>query len=201
MARSHLLHRLMEWLSPLVTRLSSQATPAPVRYEIPGTMYFVVKPGDMVEPDRPTLNLHDLMRLKGTEATQRYIINEVLQSAAQGQDVAGRNLEIIVRQMFTGCRLMIQATSTFVMGDIISKASVVDANMNSLGKTPAQPAAAWQYQGEYLSDIDSLPRHLRHDSRADQRYQWPRRPPRVLRRTSSSATVLLYSAHPAARGE
>ena len=126
--------------------LTGNAT-VPVRYEIPGTMYLVVKPGDMVEPgDRLTLgslNLHDLMRLKGTEATQRYIINEVLRIyAAQGQDVAGKHLEIIVRQMFSRVQIDDPGDSTFVMGDIISKASVVDANKELVaqGKTPAQYA-------------------------------------------------------------
>ena len=126
--------------------LTGNAT-APVRYEIPGTMYLVVKPGDMVEPgDRLTLgslNLHDLMRLKGTEATQRYIINEVLRIyAAQGQDVAGKHLEIIVRQMFSRVQIDDPGDSTFVMGDIISKASVVDANKELVaqGKTPARYA-------------------------------------------------------------
>ena len=126
--------------------LTGNAT-APIRYEIPGTMYLVVKPGDMVEPgDRLTLgslNLHDLMRLKGTEATQRYIINEVLRIyAAQGQDVAGKHLEIIVRQMFSRVQIDDPGDSTFVMGDIISKASVVDANKELVaqGKTPAQYA-------------------------------------------------------------
>lgn len=126
--------------------LTGNAT-APVRYEIPGTMYLVVKPGDMVEPgDRLTLgslNLHDLMRLKGTETTQRYIINEVLRIyAAQGQDVAGKHLEIIVRQMFSRVQIDDPGDSTFVMGDIISKASVVDANKELVaqGKTPAQYA-------------------------------------------------------------
>ncbi len=126
--------------------LTGNAT-APVRYEIPGTMYLVVKPGDMIEPgDRLTLgslNLHDLMRLKGTEATQRYIINEVLRIyAAQGQDVAGKHLEIIVRQMFSRVQIDDPGDSTFVMGDIISKASVVDANKELVaqGKTPAQYA-------------------------------------------------------------
>ncbi len=55
---------------------------APVRYEIPGFKQLDVKDGDTVEAgDRLTsgsINLHDLMRLKGIEATQRYIINEVL---------------------------------------------------------------------------------------------------------------------------
>jgi DNA-directed RNA polymerase subunit beta' len=106
---------------------------APVRYEIPGSTQLVVKAGDQVEAgDRLTigsLNLHDLMRLKGTEATQRYIINEVLRIyAAQGQDVADKHLEIIVRQMFSRVQIEESGDSAFVTGDIVSKASVVEAN-------------------------------------------------------------------------
>ena len=106
---------------------------APVRYEISGATQLVVKAGDKVEAgDRLTigsLNLHDLMRLKGTEATQRYIINEVLRIyAAQGQDVADKHLEIIVRQMFSRVQIEESGDSAFVTGDIVSKASVVEAN-------------------------------------------------------------------------
>lgn len=106
---------------------------SPVRYEIPGTTQLVVAAGDSVEAgDRLTigsLNLHDLMRLKGTEETQRYIINEVLRIyAAQGQDVADKHLEIIVRQMFSRVQVEDPGDSTFVTGDIVSKAAVVEAN-------------------------------------------------------------------------
>ncbi len=106
---------------------------APVRYEIPGNTQLVVKANDQVKAgDRLTigsLNLHDLMRLKGTEATQRYIINEVLRIyAAQGQDVADKHLEIIVRQMFSRVQVEDPGESTFVTGDIVSKAAVVEAN-------------------------------------------------------------------------
>ena len=106
---------------------------SPVRYEIPGTTQLVVKAGDSVEAgDRLTigsLNLHTLMMLKGTEATQRYIINEVLRIyAAQGQDVADKHLEIIVRQMFSRVQVEDPGDSSFVTGDIVSKAAVVDAN-------------------------------------------------------------------------
>ena len=118
---------------------------APARYEIPGTNQLVVKAGDIVEAgDRLTigsLNLHDLMRLKGTEATQRYIINEVLRIyAAQGQDVADKHLEIIVRQMFSRVQVEDPGDSSFVTGDIVSKAAVVDANVQlaNEGKEPAQ---------------------------------------------------------------
>ncbi len=106
---------------------------SPVRYEVPGTAQLTVKAGDTVEAgDRLTigsLNLHDLMRLKGTEATQRYIINEVLRIyAAQGQDVADKHLEIIVRQMFSRVQVEDPGDSSFVTGDIVSKAAVIDAN-------------------------------------------------------------------------
>ena len=106
---------------------------APARYEIPGTMQLVVKANDVVEAgDRLTagsLNLHDLMRLKGVEATQRYIINEVLRIyAAQGQDVADKHLEIIVRQMFSRVQIEDAGDSDFVTGDIVSKAAVVNTN-------------------------------------------------------------------------
>ena len=106
---------------------------APARYEVPGSTQLVVKKGDTVTAgDRLTigsLNLHDLMRLKGVEETQRYIINEVLRIyAAQGQDVADKHLEIIVRQMFSRVQVEDPGDSSFVTGDIVSKAAVVEAN-------------------------------------------------------------------------
>jgi DNA-directed RNA polymerase subunit beta' len=106
---------------------------SPIRYEVPGSAQVVVKAGDAVEAgDRLTagsLNLHDLMRLKGTEATQRYIVNEVLRIyAAQGQDVADKHLEIIVRQMFSRVQIEDPGDSIFVSGDIVSKALVVETN-------------------------------------------------------------------------
>lgn len=118
---------------------------APTRYKIPGSMQLAVAAGDEIEAgDRlssGSINLHELMRLKGTEATQRYIINEVLRIyAAQGQDVAGKHLEIIVRQMFSRVQIDDSGDSDFVTGDIVSKAAVVDANreLASNGQTPAQ---------------------------------------------------------------
>lgn len=120
-------------------------THAPVRYEIPGFRQLTVKSNDFVEAgDRLTsgsLSLHDLMRLKGVEATQRYIINEVLRIyTAQGQNIADKHLEIIVRQMFSRVQIEEPGATSFVIGDIVSKAAVVEANKQLAleGKEPAQ---------------------------------------------------------------
>ncbi|HEX6258080.1 MAG TPA: DNA-directed RNA polymerase subunit beta' [Candidatus Saccharimonadales bacterium] len=117
----------------------------PVRYEIPGFKQLVVADGSVVEAgDRLTngsINLRDLMGLKGVEATQRYIINEVLRIyAAQGQNIADKHLEIIVRQMFSRVQIEDPGDSLFVTGDIVSKAAVIDANtqLTAEGKEPAQ---------------------------------------------------------------
>ncbi|HRQ87148.1 MAG TPA: DNA-directed RNA polymerase subunit beta', partial [Candidatus Saccharibacteria bacterium] len=121
---------------------------SPARYEVPGTMQVVVKSGDVVEAgDRLTsgsLNTHDLMRLKGVEATQRYIINEVLRIyAAQAQDVADKHLEIIVRQMFSRVQVEDPGDSTFVAGDIVSKAAVIEEN-EALVAAKKEPAVFTQ---------------------------------------------------------
>ena len=117
----------------------------PVKYEIPGFKQLVVSSNDQVEVgDRLTtgsINLHDLMRLRGIEATQRYMINEVLRIyAAQGEAVAGKHLEIIVRQMFSRVQIEEPGDTPFVTGDIVSKAAVVEANRELVleGREPAQ---------------------------------------------------------------
>lgn len=123
----------------------ASAQHAPARYEVPGFKQLTVADGDQIEAgDRLTngsINLHDLMNLKGIEATQRYMINEVLRIyAAQGQNIADKHLEIIVRQMFSRVTIEDPGDSLFVTGDIVSKAAVVETNrqLTSEGKTPAE---------------------------------------------------------------
>jgi DNA-directed RNA polymerase subunit beta' len=81
------------------------------------------------------------MQLQGVEATQRYIMNEILKIfAGQGQTVADKHLEIIVRQMFSRVQIEEAGDSEFVTGDVVSKLAVVEANdqLTSEGKNPAK---------------------------------------------------------------
>ncbi|MBI2592530.1 DNA-directed RNA polymerase subunit beta' [Candidatus Saccharibacteria bacterium] len=104
-----------------------------VRYEIPGFKQLVVKDGDTVEAGQRlsngSINLHELMRLQGIEATQRYIMNEILYIfASQGQTIADKHLEVIVHQMFSRVQVEDSGDSEFITGDIVSKLAVVEAN-------------------------------------------------------------------------
>ncbi len=104
-----------------------------VRYEIPGFKQLEVKDGDVIKAgDRLTngsINLAELMKYSGVEATQRYIMNEILSIfAAQGQNIADKHLEIIVRQMFSRVQIDEPGDSKFVTGDVISKQTVLESN-------------------------------------------------------------------------
>ena len=117
----------------------------PVRYEIPNVAALAVSKNDIVQAgDRLTagsLNLRDLMEFKGVEETQRYIMNEILRIyAAQGQDIASKHLEIIVRQMFSRVQIEDAGDSSFIIGDVVSKAAVVEENklLEAEGKKPAE---------------------------------------------------------------
>ncbi len=115
-----------------------------IRYEIPGYKQLTVKDGDVVKAGQRltngSINLHELMRLKGVESTQRYIMNEILRIfASQGQNIADKHLEIIVRQMFSRVQIDEAGDTEFVTGDIVSKLAVVEAN-ELLVKDKKQPA-------------------------------------------------------------
>ena len=120
------------------------AAGSPVRLEIPGDAELLVKSGDTVSAgDRITsgsLNLQDLLKYKGEEATARYIMNDVLTVyAAQGHEISAKHLEIIVRQMFSRVTIDESGDSTFVSGDVVSKAAVTaeNAELIAAGKEPA----------------------------------------------------------------
>ena len=115
-----------------------------LRYEIPGFKQLLVEDGEhVVAGQRLTngsVNLHDLMRLQGVEPTQRYIMNEILKIfAGQGQNIADKHLEIIVRQMFSRVQIEESGDSEFVTGDVVSKLVVAEAN-EAISKEGKQPA-------------------------------------------------------------
>jgi DNA-directed RNA polymerase subunit beta' len=119
-----------------MTKKTITITPAGqsiIKYDIPSFKKLAVQDGDTVIAGQRltngSINLHDLMRLQGVESTQRYIMNEILRIfASQGQYIADKHLEIIVRQMFSRVQIEDAGDSEFVTGDVVSKLAVVLAN-------------------------------------------------------------------------
>jgi DNA-directed RNA polymerase subunit beta' len=115
-----------------------------VRYEIPGYKQLVIANGEEIEAGQRltngSINLQDLMRLQGVEATQSYIMNEILKIfAGQGQNIADKHLEIIVHQMFSRVQIEDAGDSEFVVGDVVSLHAVLVVNdkLTAAGKEPA----------------------------------------------------------------
>lgn len=120
------------------------AAGAAVKLDIPNDNELLVKDGDrLAAGDRITagsLNLQDLLKYKGAEETARYIMNDVIVVyAAQGHEISAKHLEIIVRQMFSRVMIEDAGDSTFVSGDIVSKAAIIAENqrLEEEGKEPA----------------------------------------------------------------
>ena len=115
-----------------------------VRIELPDDAEMVVKPNDSVTAgDRLTsgsLNLQDLLKYKGIEETERYIMNDVLSVySAQGHEISPKHLEILVRQMFSRVQIKDPGDSKFVSGDIVSlsAATIENRELEANGKKPA----------------------------------------------------------------
>ncbi len=131
-----------------LTKKAIKITPAGqsvIKYEIPSYKQLTVKDGEeVIAGQRLTngsINLHDLMRLQGVESTQRYIMNEILRIfASQGQNIADKHLEIIVKQMFSRVQIEDAGDSEFVTGDVVSKLAVIEAN-EKLVAEKKEPAA------------------------------------------------------------
>lgn len=114
------------------------------RYAIPRYRQLLVTDGGLVKKgDRITsgsVNLQEFLALRGVAETQRYIINEVLRIfVAQGQTIADKHLEVVVRQMFSRVQVDDPGDTSFVTGDIVSKIGVIEENQK-MRQQNSQPA-------------------------------------------------------------
>ncbi len=74
-------------------------------------------------------NLQEALKFLGEEAVQRYIISEVQKIyASQGQTINDKHIEIIIRQMFSRCRVDDPGDTPFISGEIVSKSRVEEEN-------------------------------------------------------------------------
>ncbi len=113
-------------------------------YTVPQQVGVYVKDGESVEVGRQitegSWNLQDALKLMGENAVERYIMTEVQQTyASQGQTINDKHIEIIIRQMFSRCRIDESGDTPFIAGEIVSRSAMQRAN-NQAKKEKKKPA-------------------------------------------------------------
>lgn len=95
-----------------------------------------VKNGDTVTTGQRltegSVNLQDMLSLSGEEAVQRYIIDEVQAIyLSQGQTIAAKHIEVIIRQMFSRVRIEEPGDTEFISGDVVSTTMLYEENLTA----------------------------------------------------------------------
>ncbi len=103
-------------------------------YLVPSSVTVKVADGEFVEKGRELteghLDLQQSLELRGIEATQRYIIQGVQEVyAAQGQSINDKHIEIIVRRMFSKCKIDEQQDTAYLPGQLVDRLDIESQNV------------------------------------------------------------------------
>ena len=114
-------------------------------YRIPYGSRLKVMDGQMLEAGdvltEGSINPHDLLKIKGVEAVQNYMISEVQKVyRLQGVEIQDRHIEMIVHQMMKKTRVIEAGDSDFIPGTTVDRLDFEDENerLEAEGKKPAE---------------------------------------------------------------
>jgi DNA-directed RNA polymerase subunit beta' len=116
-------------------------------YEIPATRTITVSDGEVVKKGQPLTEGHldpkKLVILAGIQETQKYLVSESQNVyASQGVSLNDIHLEVITRQMFNKVRVKNPGGTTFISGEIVTRARLNEENgklPKGVGKAKAVP--------------------------------------------------------------
>ena len=102
-------------------------------YLIPRGKHVTVLEGDEIKAGDPLMdgpiNPHDILHVKGVDALQKYLVNEVQEVyRLQGVSINDKHIEVIVRQMLRRVRLESVGNTNFLVGEHVDKALFEDEN-------------------------------------------------------------------------
>ena len=116
-------------------------------YIAPRGIAIFVKEGESVKKGQPLtegpLDLRELYEYEGSDAVERYIINEIQKIyVPEGATINDKHIEVIVRQMFSRVTIKEAGDTEFMPGEIVEKSRLllVNKEMKRLKKTPAKAA-------------------------------------------------------------
>ncbi|MCJ7736579.1 MAG: DNA-directed RNA polymerase subunit beta', partial [Anaerolineae bacterium] len=113
-------------------------------YEIPSTSRLLVSAGQIVEPGTQltagVLNPHDILRIKGRDAAEKYLLTEVQQAyRTQGVNIKDKHFEVIFRKILNKVQIVESGDTELLPGDLVERLTLEDVNSEVL-KIDGNPA-------------------------------------------------------------
>jgi DNA-directed RNA polymerase subunit beta' len=95
-------------------------------YEIPTTSRLIIQEGRKIEPGQPltegSLNPHTILRIKGRDACQNYLMNEIqLVYRTQGQNINDKHFEVIINKMLGKVQIIRPGDSKYLPQDLVNR--------------------------------------------------------------------------------
>ncbi len=116
-------------------------------YDIPTTSRLIVSEGDKVEAGQPltegSLNPHSILRIKGRDACQQYLMGEIQQVyRTQGQNINDKHFEVIIHKMLGKVQIIHPGDSDYLPQDLINRLEIrrMNEELVAEGKKPARYA-------------------------------------------------------------
>ena len=112
-------------------------------YALPRGVHIRVQEGERVSAGEPLmdgpLNPHDILRVKGQNELQKYLVNEIQEVyRLQGVNINDKHLEVIVRQMMRWIRITDIGDTEFLPEEVVDKFKFREENeasVNSGGRS------------------------------------------------------------------
>jgi DNA-directed RNA polymerase subunit beta' len=117
-------------------------------YIIAKTLELSVKDGDVIEAGTPlaigSLDMKEILAIKGLRASQEYLVAELQKVyESQGIGINDKHFEVIARKMSDEIRVVTAGDTSFLPGELASKATFESENEKTLA-AGGEPASASQ---------------------------------------------------------
>ena len=108
-------------------------------YEIPSTSRLSIKDGQAVEAGQAltegSMNPHSILRIKGREATEIYLLKEIQQVyRTQGQNINDKHFEVIIRKMLSKVLITRPGDTKHLPQDLVDRLEIRRENEELLAK-------------------------------------------------------------------
>ncbi len=135
-------------ISPKTGKSKTSKKPKIAEYSVPRTSIIFVKPRQAVEKGTQlcegSIDIKDLFKLKGQEAVENYIINEVQKIyVSEGTNINDKHIEVVIKTMFSRVMISNPGGTDFIIGEIVEKSKFLEVN-NDAKKKNREPARAKQ---------------------------------------------------------